>query len=155
MKHEIDKGKAIIDKFVDINGDLTLGELETGSWQNKKKSALMRWLMNQKTDLTREKLGKLFGSSKGAVDMKMSRDSFSIDELIIAAYAADYELVLRNKANGDEKTIDARDWFRNYDKDTFERLKSIHPEPTSAELATYERKKMELEQMKMEYGIKD
>jgi len=155
MNDAFSKGKEFLNKYVDINGDLTLGELETGNWRNKKKSALIRWLMSKKADLNREKLGELFGSSKGAVDMKMSRDSFSIDELIIAAYAADYEIVLRNNSTGDEKTIDAREWFRNYDKDTFERLKSIHPEPTSAELAAYERKKRELEDLKREYGIKD
>lgn len=153
-KREI--GEKILNKKMDTYGDSTIAELESGSWRRKRKSYLIKWLMNEKEDLTREKLGELFGSSRDAVSQKLSRDSFTIDELIIAAHAAGYDLALRNRETERLKLIRALEWFKDYDDVVYERLKNLVPQSVKIiKRSEYEMKKKELEALKAEYGFED
>lgn len=149
------EGKEIFDKLIDTYGDVTLTEVENGKWRNRKKSYLVKKLLAERHKIRRQDLGDYLDIPKGTLDWRFNKDSFSFDDLIIIAYACDYNIAFLDKVGNRNILINAIDWFTDYDDEVVERLKKLKGTDPIKKRSEYEKKKAELERMKEEYGFED
>ena len=110
----------------------------------------------EKAGLSSKEMACYFGCSKEYLSNKLHRDSFSIDDLIIAAFASDYVITfIKKDENEAQIEIDAIDFFTGYDDETAERIMSLKKNKRQKKKEEYILKKAELERMKAEYGFED
>ena len=125
-------------------------------WVTRKKSNLIKWLMSE-SNVSSETIAGYLNCSVAQLNNKFNRNAFSIDDLILAATACNYSIVLQSNANPNYgKVIEPCEYFKEYDNDIYERLQHITEflSQRAAELkrAEYEKK---LAALKAEYGVKD
>lgn len=149
----IEKGKKYVDRFLAVYGDVPMIELVSGTWKTRKKSNLIKWLMMQ-SDISMDGLAAYYGCSKQYLNNKFNRDSFSLEDIIVAAYACDYTLVLLANDGSKKRRIDPESFF-DEDTKTWERISGLKAEVKYSKRAEYEQKKAELERMKQQYGFED
>ena len=106
------------------------------------------------SDISIDRLAEYLGCSKQYLNNKFNRDSFSIEDLIIAAFACDYTVALLSNDGSSKRHIDAESFFGE-DKETWRRISNLKNDSVENKRAEYEQKKAELERMKKEYGFDD
>ena len=141
--------------------------LVSETWKDRPKSNMVKWLM-RRSGVSPDKIAKYLGCSVNYLNNKLSRDSFSLDDLIIISYACGYTFVLLD--NNEESTsansfrIDLLEYFNADDNDdernkqnrtVLDRISKLEAEKKATKRAEYERKKAELERMKVENGFED
>lgn len=149
----IEKGKRYMDRFLAVYGDIPVVEIVNGLWEKRKKSNLIKWLMMQ-ADLSMDSLAAYFGCTKQYLNNKFNRDSFSFEDIIVAAYACDYTMTFLANDGSSKRRIDAENFF-DKDAETWERISGLKAVTKDSKRVEYERKKAELERMKQEYGFED
>ena len=128
-------------------------ELISEIWENRRKSNLVKWLM-VRSNLSMDEMAEYLGCSKQYLNNKFSRDCFSVEDTIIAAFACECQLAV---LGGDGKTIHRLDpeEFLAKDEETWARVLELKEKSADNRRAEYEHKKAELERMKREYGFED
>lgn len=166
MKHNIELGKEALERLLKEIGDTPMSKLrdmdavdyDNPKWHDRPKTKILKWLMEQ-SGVGVDLLAEYLGCSKQYLNNKMTRDSFSVDDLIIAAYACGYEFTLTSNTEDKEKresyVIHIDEYFKAVDDEVLVRISDIEKESKANIKAEYERKKAELERMKQEYGFDD
>ncbi len=147
----ISKGKQFVDRFLEVYGDIPMVDIVSGTWENRKKTNLIKWMM-LKSDVSVDRLAEFLGCSKQYLNNKFNRDSFSIDDLVIAAYACNFTITLLENAGNSKCRINPEDFFKAEPK-VWNRISSIMNSDRECKRAEYEQKKAELERMKEEFGF--
>ena len=80
-----------MDRLLAVYGDIPMVEIVNGLWETRKKSNLIKWLMMQ-ANLNMDSLAAFLGCTKQYLNNKFNRDSFSFEDIIVAAYACDYTI---------------------------------------------------------------
>mgnify|MGYP000910665905 CR=1 FL=1 len=166
MKHNIDLGRDALERLLKEIGDTPMSKLrdmdavdyDNPKWYDRPKTRIVKWLMDQ-SGVGVDLLAEYLGCSKQYLNNKMTRDSFSLDDLIIAAYACGYEFTLTSNTEDKEKresyAIHIDEYFKAVDDEVLVRISDIEKESKANIKAEYERKKAELERMKQAYGFDD
>ena len=142
-----------------INKNLEPVNVVSETWKDRPKANMVKWMM-QRSGMTPKALAKYFGYSENYFNNKLTRDSFSFDDLVIIAYACGYSFVLAEN-NGEATSensfrVDLLNYFNNKEGiNTLERISGIEEEKQKIKREEYEKKKAELERMKAEYGFED
>lgn len=150
---ELERGRKVTAQIIDKYGNIIPVEVVSGLWEKRRKSNLIKWLM-QKADLKMDRLAKYLGCSKPYLNNKFNRDSFSFEDIVVASYACDYTLTLLANDGSEQRRIDAEGFFSN-DSETWNRISGLKAEEIDTKRAEYEQKKAELERMRKEYGFED
>ena len=129
-------------------------ELVSETWRQRKKSNLIKWLM-QHSHLQLEEMADCLGCSTQYLNNKFNRDSFSIDDLIVAADASGYVVTLVPDQDGEAVSINFLNWFEDYDEETLARIARIKREHRESKYAEYEALKAEIDRMKQTYHFDD
>lgn len=150
---------AIIYKALPVNRNIAPVEPVSDTWKNRPKANMVKWLMKQ-SGVSLEEVAAHLGCSVSYMNNKLTRDSFSFEDLILAAYACGYTFVLVNNneeiSSEDSFRVDLFQHFENEEgKAVLERINAIEEEKKAAKRAEYEAKKAELARMKAEYGFED
>ena len=166
MSQEIERGKEIARQYDDAGiNDIRTTDVERGrkyvdiiskTWTKRRKSNLVKWMMKD-TGTSLDTVAEYLGCSKQYLNNKLNRDSFSFDDLVIVAYACDFTFTLTRTDSKKVyvRQIDAVEHFKGYDNKTLERITGLKNGVRDTRRAEYEKKKAELEQMRIEYGFKD
>lgn len=147
----IAKGKKFIDRFIEVYGDIPMVDVVSGTWEKRKKTNLIKWMM-LKSNVNIDSLAEYLGCTKQYLNNKFNRDSFSIDDLVIAAYACNFTITLLENDGNSKCRIMPEDFF-DANPDVWNRISNIRNCDKESKRAEYEQKKAELERMKKEYGF--
>lgn len=127
-------------------------------WKSRPKSNMVKWLM-QRSGTSLDTVAAYLGCSVNYLNNKLSRDSFSFDDLMLVAYACGYTFILTNNneevINANSYRVDLLSFFEGNDPDTLSRISRIEEAKQLAARKEYEAKKAELERLKAEYGFDD
>lgn len=150
---------ALIYKALPVNKSIAPVEPVSDTWKNRPKANLVKWMMKQ-SDTSLEEVAAHLGCSVSYLNNKLTRESFSFEDLLLAAYACGYTFVVVNNKeemkSEDSFRVDLLSHFDNEQgKEVLERINKIEEEKKKAIRAEYEAKKAELERMKTEYGFED
>ena len=141
-----------------LNKSTAAVEPVSDTWAGRPKANLVKWLMLQ-TNTEIEKVADYLGISVGYLNIKLTRDSFSFDDLVLAAYACGYSfVVINNDVEVNDPNfyrIDMLKYFENNEDQVLERIAEIEEKEHREKREEYERKKAELARMKEEYGFED
>lgn len=131
-------------------------DIVSETWKNRPKANIVKWLM-QRSNTTLDAIAQYLNCSAHYLNTKLSRDSFSFDDLIVIAYACGFTFVLTNNKNESTESfrVDLIDFFKNSDDKVLERISKIEENEQRAKRREYEKKKAELEKMRTEYGFED
>ncbi len=142
-------------------------DLVSETWKGRPKSNMVKWLM-RRSGASPDRIAKYLGCTVNYLNNKLSRDSFSLDDLIIIAYVCGYTFVLldnnEESISANSFRIDLLEYFKADDTDDernshykaiINRISTIEAENKASKRAEYESKKAELERMKVEYGFED
>ena len=149
----ISRGKQFVDRFLEVYGDIPMVDIVSDTWEKRKKTNLIKWMM-MKSDVSVDRLAEFLGCSKQYLNNKFNRDSFSIDDLVIAAYACNFTITLLENEGNSKCRINPEDFF-NAEPDIWNRISSIMDDDRKSKRAEYEQKKAELERLREEYGFDD
>jgi len=159
----IEHGREAIDSFLKKYGEMPVSDLDavdyvSSTWENRPKANMVKWLMT-KASVSVDTLAAYLGCSRQYLNNKLTRDSFSFDDLVIAAYACGFTFTLTSNdeedANRCAYRVDLVDYFKACDDEVLVRISEIEKESHEARRAEYESKKAELERMKREFGFED
>ena len=148
---------SVIYKALPVNKKIAAVEPVSDTWKNRPKANMVKWMMKQ-SGTSLEEIAAHLGCSVSYLNNKLTRESFSFEDLLLAAYACGYTFVLVN--NNEEISsegsfrVDLLEHFKN-DQEVLARIDAIEEEKKQAKRAEYEAKKAELERMKAEYGFED
>ena len=141
-----------------VNKNTAHVEAVSDTWKTRPKANMIKWLMKQ-SGTSLESVAEHLGCSVSYLNNKLNRDSFSLDDLILAAYACGYSFVLvKNDELIDYPAmcrLDLLEYFRYSDPEVLKRINAIEEGVQKARREEYEQKKAELERMKKEYGFED
>ena len=144
-------------KSLPVNKNIAPVEPVSDTWRNRPKANMVKWMMKQ-SGTSLEEIAAHLGCSVSYLNNKLTRESFSFEDLILAAYACGYTFVLVN--NNEE--ISSEDSFRvdllrhfESEQEVLDRINAIEEKKKQAKRAEYEAKKAELARMKAEYGFED
>ena len=128
------------------------------TWAHRPKSNIIKWL-TEKSNVDFDRLANYLGCSRAYFNNKLSRDSFSFDDFVLAAYACGYSIVFTKYNEKDacinSYVVDFMDYFENYKPEIILNTVQLLQRENHEKRAEYERKKAELEKMKAEYGFED
>lgn len=141
-------------KMVNEYKDIPIIELVKPMWKNRKKTNLIKWLM-QKGNLTVKELSLYLDLSEGVLNSKITRGSFTFDEILIAAYAAGQSFIIMDDCTSESYRIDPIDWFSGYEDKVKEHIQKQRTESYLKKKAELEAQLAELAELKEKYGIKD
>ena len=120
-------------------------------WKEKHSTNLIRWLMVQ-ADMKPAVLAEYLGITPGYLNNRFQRNSFGIHDVIIAAYATGFKLMLVNKDTKRAYEIDYRDYLTDAQLKRLERAEVMKKEALYQEYLTY---KQLAKQMEETYGFKE
>ena len=151
--NNIEVGKKFVDEFLEKYGDLPISELPKFiPDEDKTKTALIK-KMAEESNTSIETLSEYLGCKPQSLRNKMFRNSFSIDDLVIAAYACGFSVVLKNNATNKDTVIDLVEFFKPMDDDILVRISDLEKKNKAAKRAEYNKLKAELKKMRDEYGF--
>ena len=108
--------------------DLESLDYVSETWKNRPKANIVKWLMN-KSGTSLDTVAEYLGCSRQYLNNKLSRDSFSFDDLVIVAFACGYSFTLTSNdedvANRTVYRVDVTDYFQNSDQETIDRIKRL------------------------------
>lgn len=170
MSKTEEAGKKFVADFLKKYGDLpvsSLGEVfpdvdpidfVSATWEDRPKANMVKWLMS-KGRVSLDTIAEYLGCSRQYLNNKLTRDSFSFDDLVIVAYACGFSFTLTSNSEDQEKRstyrVDIVDYFKACDDDVLVRISDIEKKSKEAKRAEYESKKAELERMRQEFGFED
>ncbi|MCR5089099.1 MAG: hypothetical protein K6C08_06270 [Oscillospiraceae bacterium] len=141
-----------------VNKKLSSVDVVSDTWKSRSKANTVKWLM-QHSDTSLEKVAEYLGCTVHYLNNKLTRDSFSYEDMILIAYACGYTYVLVNNNEEadipDSYRVDLIGHFQNGAPETLKRIAEIEEKARNGKREEYERKKAELEKMKKEYGFED
>ena len=141
-----------------VNKNIAPIDTVSGTWEDRPKANMVKWLMKQ-SGASLETVAAHLGCTVSYLNNKLTRDSFSFDDLILVAYACGYTFVLVNNNeevdSPDSFRVDLMQYFKGSNPEALERINKIEEDRQRARREEYEAKKAELERMKKEYGIED
>ena len=148
------RGKEAVEAFLKEYGDLPVSSLDriytvSKTWENRPKANMVKWLMD-KSGVSLDTLAAYLGCSRQYLNNKLTRDSFSFDDLVIAAYACGFTFTLTSNEVKDGKQdvyrVDLGEYFKT-SQDVLDRISTVKNESAAADLlrADYQRKMAELE----------
>ena len=134
-------------------------------WKIRKKSLLVKSLLKVSSN-DPDELPKYLHTSKSYFNTKLARNSFSFEDLVIAAYFAGLHFALLDDDGVLQHSITFEDWFTDYDEVVIKRAKLIEKikndalaeerrKEFEAKHKEYKQIKLNLQQMKEEYGFED
>ncbi len=149
------RGKEAVEAFLKEYGDLPVNSLEpiyivSKTWENRPKANMVKWLMD-KSGVSLDTLASYLGCSRQYLNNKLTRDSFSFDDLLIAAYACGFTFTLTSNEVKDGKQdvyrVDLGEYFKA-SPDVLDRISNIKNENIIADniRAEYQKKMAELEE---------
>ena len=150
METNIEKGKEFVSKY----NDVSVNQLLSSTWKTRKKSNLIKILM-KKGNISIDDLASLIGCSKHYLNNKLNRDSFSFEDILVAAYVCGFSVCLTNKRTKKTEEIDVKDFIENNTNYSWDQISSFSSEQQLKIRKEYEQKKADLERMKEEYGFQD
>lgn len=151
----IEKGKQLVDSFIEKYGDLPLSELPKFiPDEDKTKTALIKKMLDD-SNTSIDTLAKYLDCKPQSLRNKMFRNSFSIDDLIICAHVCNFSVVLKNNATNVDAVIDIVEFFKPLDDDVLVRISDLDKESKAAKRAEYDRLKAQLDKMKAELGFEE
>lgn len=122
-------------------------------WDKRRKSNLVKWLM-AKANVSMDEMAEYLGCSKQYLNNKFSRDCFSMEDTITAAFACDCTMAVMSNDGRTIHRLDPEE-FLSGDKEIWERVLDLRDKSVKNRRAEYEMRKAELEQMRREYGFED
>lgn len=148
---------AAIYKSLPVNKNIAPVEPVSDTWKSRPKANMVKWMMKQ-SGTSLEKIAAHLGCSVSYLNNKLTRESFSFEDLLLVAYACGYTFVLVNNneeiSSKDSFRVDLLKHFEN-EQEVLDRINAIEEEKKQAKRAEYEAKKAELARMKAEYGFED
>ena len=148
---------SVIYKALPVNKNIAAVEPVNDTWKNRPKANMVKWMMKQ-SGRSLEEIAAHLGCSVSYLNNKLTRESFSFEDLLLAAYACGYTFVLVNNnveiSSEDSFRVDLLKHFEN-EQEVLDRINAIEEEKKQAKRAEYEAKKAELARMKAEYGFED
>lgn len=128
------------------------------TWKDRPKANMVKWLM-QHSDTSLETVAAYLGCSTNYLNNKLTRDSFSFDDLILVAYACGYTFVLTDNneevKSANSYRVDLLNYFANSDSAALERVFTLGEKKQEAMREEYEKKKAELARIREEYGFEE
>ena len=120
--------------------------------KNKPDSALIMWMIkNSKRKIDIPVLAKYLNCQTQSLRNKLNRNSFSVDDLMITAYACDFSISIKNDSNEDLYAVDPKVYFSAKDSETWERISSLKNTNYAEKKAEYDELKAKLESLDKEY----
>ena len=127
--------------------------INVDTWSDRPKSMLVKELM-QYTGYSAAEFANILGYSLTYFNNKLSRNSFSFEDLIFLFYASDIKISLTDKKNQSVwKTISLEEWFPEDAKQVDNVKKEYHEKIYEKKRKEYEKLKNELDSMKELYGF--
>ena len=120
------------------------------TWKNRKLSWLIKCLINNSESNLNE-LAECLGISKTYLNNKLTRNSFSFEEILIAIYLSKKRIVILD-GNKIYAEFNPLSWFSE-DDDMLKRIKNCELNKRMKIIEEYNAKKAELEEMKIKYGL--
>ena len=140
----------------DIRGnaakEIPVVELVNEIWRTRRKSNLVKWFMN-KSGVSMDEMASYLDCSKQYLNNKFSRDCFSVEDTMIAAYACDYKLAVVS-SDGTVYALEPEEYLGS-DEKTWQHIQELKEKNADLRRREYETKKAELERMRREYGFDD
>ena len=122
--------------------------------KSKTKASILRFFL-ENSNLSIEVMAEYLGCQTQSLRNKLARNTVSLDDLIIAAYACDYSVSLHNNKTEEDFYIDVRDYF-DADKATQTRLEHLKSQADiSYKRREYERLKAYVSEMEKKYGFSE
>ena len=120
--------------------------------KSKTKASILRFFL-ENSNLSIEALAEYLGCQTQSLRNKLARNTVSLDDLIIAAYACDYSVVLHSDKTGEEFNINVHDYFAT-DKATQTRLEVLKSQADiSYKRREYDHLKAYVSEMEKKYGF--
>lgn len=146
------KAEKIIQEMTDEAG------IDEKAWEGRPKSKLVKWLMGV-SDKSIAEVAEYIGCQSATLNNKLFRDSFTVEDIVLAAHACGFTLVLINNktTEGNElfQLIDYKTMFQTKDPDVIARVEKLDDKERQKKADEYQRMKEQLEKMKAEYGFED
>ena len=109
--------------------------------ENDKTSTLLIKNMMNASNISLDLLAAYLGCKPQSLRNKFSRDSFSLDDLLITALACGFSVVLKNNSTNEEHPIDPVDFFKPLKDDVLVRISDLENKVKEEKRAEYERLK--------------
>ena len=120
--------------------------------KNKPDSALILWMLqNSKQKIDIPILAKYLKCQTQSLRNKLNRNSFSVDDLLITAYACDFSISIKNDSNEELYAIDPKVYFSSKDSETWERISSLKEKKYAEKKAEYDELKAKLDLLEKEF----
>lgn len=124
-------------------------------WKTRRKSWLMKCLM-MLGKIDNSRLANCLGTNTNYLNNKFSRDSFSFEDILIAAEASGKCIAIIDKKNFlDMRMIRFTDWFSEIDPEVIQRTVNLEEEKRMYAQTLYLRMKREIEEIKEKYGFEE
>jgi|GEM_PF-3313689 len=118
----------------------------------KPQASIIKWMMDQ-GEIDLAVLAKFLGYKTQSLRNKFSRDSFSIDDFVITAYACDFDLVLKKKGSdaSTDRLINPETYLSKDGGRTWNRISELKRKNYAEKRAEYEDLKARLAELEKEY----
>ena len=133
-------------KFIDEQKNRRISDLLN---DGKTSSAVIREMMDN-AKLNQKELAEFLGCQPQSLSNKFLRNSFSIDDFIITAFACDYSLILHNKKRGTDRELTPEDFFQSKDPGTLARINRLKKEKIMNRISELRKELKELEGLEKE-----
>ena len=116
-------------------------------------SSMLIYHMMAKSGASFSKLSDYLLCTIQALRNKLNRSSCSVDDLVAAAEACDYEIVIRKKDGSEEEVIDPMLYFLNSDNGQGLKISEMKEKERLQRIDEYEYLKRQLKKMEDEYDF--
>lgn len=124
-------------------------------WKKRPKSLLVKELMEH-SGCSPLDFSEILDCSENYFNLKLSRESFSLKEILVLLYASNLTVCLVNNNDGTTwKMISSKEWYPEETERFDELKKQKQKQEYEKKHSEYEKLKTELETMKELYGFKD
>lgn len=120
-------------------------ELTGPRWVDRPKSNLVNWLLKN-SNAERKELAMLLGINRAAFDNKMTRNSFSVEDILLIADACGFSIAVVSKTDRSVHELN----FRYFVGDISEQSEKF----LSLKRAEYDRLKEKAKKLEEEFGFK-
>ena len=126
-------------------------ELTGERWAERKKSAFVKWLISY-SDVSRDTICEGLNISMPYFNNKITRNSFSFEDLIAIAYMCGFKFSLESLSGESKVEISLKDFLSEED---YDRVQLFLQRMAIEKHEEYLKKKKELELLKEKYGYED
>ena len=126
-------------------------ELSGERWAERKKSSFVKWLISY-SDVSKDAICEVLNISMPYFNNKITRNSFSFEDLITIAYMCGFKFSLESLSGESKVEIGLKDFLS---EEEFDRVQSSLNKRAAEKHEEYLKKKKELELLKEKYGYED